>query len=595
MSGVEFELDLDADDAIDQVVKLGGGLDELLDDLKKLDDMTGAKMFRDTNGRLRDAKGRFVGVGKAGVGAFGGIGESMTGAVFKGMMLTEIVTGIARAAVGAGLAVLRLGAQAVSAFTRGVLAASEFRERMAFGFKTLSKGASDGTAELKKMRDLSLEFGTNFEETTQQMMRLRKMGFAMSDAEELFRSMQDLKTVGATADEIGRALLAITQIKATGTLQGDELMQLSEAGVDLEKIYGQLAKQMGKTVPEIKKLKEAGKIDADSALTAIKAALAETTGAKFAGEKGKEFADNTVTGMVNRLKAMPGVLFDTLAEKVGPEFMALRPILDDVVSALKSEEAAAVVNEIAAGVRAIFRGVVAAWPVVKELVSGFSEGFGDSWKMLKEVASGVMKAFGGENGASMKDFMVTARALGIALGHVVGLMLFMGGIAVTVVTGITSIVAAVTGLIHRFGELTGNIGMKARELGTAIVNGIVNGITGGAESVISSLRNLATRALGAAKSALGVHSPSKEFEWIGQMVGEGFAGGVDFSSPAANDAMTDMVAPPAVPSSNVSNRNTITVNVNVTGSDASPEAIGEAVRRKLESLMESLAIEAGAA
>ncbi|UQN30652.1 hypothetical protein [Brachybacterium kimchii] len=64
--------------------------------------------------------------------------------------------------------------------------------------------------------------------------------------------------------------------------------------------------------------------------------------------------------------------------------------------------------------------------------------------------------------------------------------------------------AAVTGFVGRF-----------TSVGRNIVQGIINGVGGAAGALYGKLKGLASGALNSAKSALGIHSPSKEFAKIG--------------------------------------------------------------------------------
>ncbi|MFK0222240.1 phage tail tape measure protein [Streptomyces vinaceus] len=66
------------------------------------------------------------------------------------------------------------------------------------------------------------------------------------------------------------------------------------------------------------------------------------------------------------------------------------------------------------------------------------------------------------------------------------------------------------------------------DIGVAIVQGIVNGVRAGAGWLYSSLKNLAANALSAAKSFLGIQSPSRVFaDQVGRNISEGVAQGID--------------------------------------------------------------------
>ncbi len=80
-------------------------------------------------------------------------------------------------------------------------------------------------------------------------------------------------------------------------------------------------------------------------------------------------------------------------------------------------------------------------------------------------------------------------------------------------------------------------------IGTDIINGIINGITGAASSLFSSLTNLASQALQSAKNFLGIASPSKLFKnEVGKWIPEGMAVGIEANVSSVNTAIGDMSA-----------------------------------------------------
>ena len=70
-----------------------------------------------------------------------------------------------------------------------------------------------------------------------------------------------------------------------------------------------------------------------------------------------------------------------------------------------------------------------------------------------------------------------------------------------------------------------------KEVGTDIINGLWNGIQGKWEWLKGKVSEVAKSLLDSAKSALGIHSPSKEFAWIGRMCIEGFDNEFDEFDP----------------------------------------------------------------
>ena len=58
---------------------------------------------------------------------------------------------------------------------------------------------------------------------------------------------------------------------------------------------------------------------------------------------------------------------------------------------------------------------------------------------------------------------------------------------------------------------------KMQEIGSNIVQGVWKGISAGWDWLVSSVQNLANSLFQGVKDALGIHSPSRKFKWIGEM------------------------------------------------------------------------------
>lgn len=94
------------------------------------------------------------------------------------------------------------------------------------------------------------------------------------------------------------------------------------------------------------------------------------------------------------------------------------------------------------------------------------------------------------------------------------------------INGITNIPSAVKKSVDSFKSNFRDVDWG--ELGTNIIKGIVNGITGGIGKLVTAAKNVAKNALDAAKEALGIHSPSRVFELeVGKMIDLGLAAGIE--------------------------------------------------------------------
>lgn len=108
-----------------------------------------------------------------------------------------------------------------------------------------------------------------------------------------------------------------------------------------------------------------------------------------------------------------------------------------------------------------------------------------------------------------------------------------------------TLVAAVMEVINTFRNFYTTLSsMSLAEIGTAMIQGLANGITGAGGAVLSAITGVVTGAIGAAKNLLGIASPSKVFAEIGGYTAEGMAGGVDDGAKDVQGSLEAMVAPP---------------------------------------------------
>ena len=96
------------------------------------------------------------------------------------------------------------------------------------------------------------------------------------------------------------------------------------------------------------------------------------------------------------------------------------------------------------------------------------------------------------------------------------------------------------GLVHAWHAVE-HVGDWFKSIGSAIVEGIINGVENAAGGLFDSLKNLASDALGAAKHFLGINSPSKVFaSVVGMAIPEGIAKGVDDHAHLAHNSVASL-------------------------------------------------------
>jgi hypothetical protein len=195
--------------------------------------------------------------------------------------------------------------------------------------------------------------------------------------------------------------------------------------------------------------------------------------------------------------------------------------------------------------------------VVEAFVLGFLIGLTKLYIALKPAINAVAEFFGFES-TSLTDVLGLAKKAGELIAPVFAVLAVLVGGALAaafVVVGVVlaamvaafyQVYNAVKLVIAIFGQLL-SLGGSLVELGRNLMMGLIQGITGAVGAVVNAVKNAVGAAVSAAKSALGISSPSKVFAQIGDYTGQGFAGGVEGTTDAAQAAMQAMVEPPDAP------------------------------------------------
>lgn len=76
--------------------------------------------------------------------------------------------------------------------------------------------------------------------------------------------------------------------------------------------------------------------------------------------------------------------------------------------------------------------------------------------------------------------------------------------------------------------------------GEQILNGLVEGLIAGKDAVIETVSNLGNEVINKFKGVLGIHSPSRIFKWLGNMIGDGLSLGIGEKTEATGEAIEQL-------------------------------------------------------
>jgi len=137
-------------------------------------------------------------------------------------------------------------------------------EQARIGFTTMLGSAERAEAFLRDLADFAARTPFEFTELLDASKRMLAYGFAAEDVLPMMEAVGNATAaLGLGAQGIDRIILALGQMRAKGKLSGEEMRQLTEAGIPA---WEMLAEAMGKTTAEIMDMQSKGLIPADRAI-----------------------------------------------------------------------------------------------------------------------------------------------------------------------------------------------------------------------------------------------------------------------------------------------------------------------------------------
>lgn len=540
MAGLTWKVKLD--DAITPGARSAAGalgtLSKKLDDVRRRSSVTAKTDFTKIAG-LDSAipkLGLFARAVQAAGNAFGAKGANAVmaaGRAFdfvgqKAASLKGVLSGLAGVGKMALAAVAALGAVGIGlgiAGARYVIEAQAFKQSTMFAFKNLLGSQEMAESAWAKAKATSLQTGMGLRETAASMNQLLAVGFKLDMADTLIKQMADLKTLNPAANLEGIAR-AIGQIKNTGRLQGDELMQLADAGLSTESVYKQLEKQTGKTRTEILKMQAAGQITSEMAIKAIQDSMSEQTG-KAPGELAAEATRKTLSGAFGKLMAVKDAFVDNLSF----DFTPITAFLDRVATVLSGDAGKALggafedlfntviglldgldskdIESFFTNIASAIRGTAAVIRMTATVVGAL----GDAWDWIEGVQAklGALSGFlGGLLGANLAILQTIGQQI---VGAILGPIYTIGSAVYDALIQVGNI---------DLSGISGTLSGKGASLGMAFVQGIVGALTGGLGSVFAAASAIGNAMNSGTATSTQTASPSKTAGRLGGWFVDGY-------------------------------------------------------------------------
>lgn len=489
----------------DSMSTLARGTAPVLDQLAKVSPVLG---------RVRDGFTSSQTAASAFSGAAGTVGGQLrtvadaTGRVGSGLgsmaTLSESAMSRTSSAIGRGLTAPIRGASTILAgygitagtvFTGAGVAAvgmgirfAASQEQAQVAFTTMLGSAQKAQQFVAQLQDFAAKTPFDLPSVTTGAQRLLAFGFAAKDVLPTLTAIGDaVAGMGGSAEQINQVVLAIGQMSAKGKVQGDEILQLTEAGIPALRI---LANQYGVTTAAMQDMITKGLVGSAEAIPKLMSGIEQ--GTRGAAGETQAFAGM----MANQATTLTGIWSNftdnfnkAMGQLVGPALPLIKSALDQLTTGLgalpdlitRFQDAA---RPVGAVVGATFRDVAA-------FVTGsVIPALGNLWSAVQPVAlivGGALLAALRAAGQLLRD--VVGPALVTLSGWLHPLMPVIVGIAAAfvvwygiaaAVTAVTQAIALVRGVILavRIAWLLLSLAFTASPLGLviALVAGLVAGI-----------------------------------------------------------------------------------------------------------------------
>lgn len=500
----------------------------------------------------------------------------------------------------------------VARIAQSVVEIAAFRESSLTALRVVLGSSQAAGRSFRNAMQIANQTPLDTADVIRQQQALAVAGFSEREITPLLAASADLGS--AFGDRAAEGFsFAVAQIRAAGRLQGQELLQLQNANVSRQAILESIARQMNLGTGQrgidaaqraIQQRRVSDNVGIQAALDAVRARLAG------GGQLGAfaQAQSRTIAGAISNLRNAGFNLVASIDFERIPAVQKLKDLVVELTGALGSASGAgrraqaligAGLNATVNTIRAVVSFGRTALPIVLPLVRALGGGLLEGLRIGFTPLLAVLRQLSGGGGPSAQTLQVLAflaRGLGTAFG--------VAAAAVsTLLLGISAIASVTTAAVGALVGLVGNaipfVTSAFARIGTAVGEGIAQGIRAAANAPRAALQGLLSVLPGAAALQLAIRSPSRVFrDQIGAQIPAGLALGIQQGTPAARGAIDQLVAPPSVEPGGLRRGGTGPITVNVTvegGRDAAQtgEAVADAVRRALQGVFVELA-EAGA-
>ena len=523
-------------------------------------------------------------------GAFGKLEDSAKSSAKKalgplGDIVDELPAGFGSAALAVGGTVAVLGAAAYATKKLIDSMAPLQEAQRVFQFKD----AKNGLAVLARIRQLGSDAGFGLEDTTAAATKLGATFNNTASAEKAFKTISDLKALVPTVG-LGQLTDEFVELRSKAAVGGSDLEKFKKILGSAAPTFDQLALAAGTSINEAEESIKNGTYSAEKFADALGIAAKQAAGTSEQGQAALKLSTANPQAQINKLADS----FTFLKEAFGSALLgpdggagALGTLAASIKAVASNPQVIGFVKGLGSAIAVVAKFGAAAAEIYLKLYASALQPLAPVIKQIGDLFS----SFGG-TGNSLLPILTAIFQVG----------LFPLRVAITAVSvslqAIIGVVNTVIGVWQGFNNLLGGIPAQMFDVGVAIINGLINGISSLASAPVDALKKIGLDAIAGVKNILGIASPSKVFADIGENTAIGMSDGLDSGSSDVSASATNLATStmdsgtPTLPPGGVGTaggNNTITIAPVITvQGGATPQAIQQIQKSVIDAVITAL-------
>lgn len=440
-----------------------------------------------------------------------GMSGGLTGILSKAGPAGLVIAGVTAAVAGLGAALGAAGDKFIGYNAK--------MEQTSIAFTSMLGSAQDAKVMMDQLRKFAADTPFEFEDIAPAAQQLKAFGFEARDIIPTLTAVGNASAgLGRGAEGLKQIAFVMGQIKTTGKLMGQDVMQLSQLGIQVKDI---LAKNLGLAADQLSDIGNQG-ISADAAIKALTEGMNE----RFPNMMAK--MSNSFSGMLSTIKDNARQILGKIGEPLFNSMKnAIGKVRDVFNTALKNVNTKGlshifddlVPNGLAKSISHLFNSIGQWISAIMPVIDNLSSALGDLFKPLLEGDGSLF--------LDMLDTVatVTVNVWRVVSGVIADIAAVIGSVKSYIVSVLNSISGAfdtlynglLSGIVQMANQFLATVGDWLSQAYNAIVD-FVNACLDKLGVVGTAIRKIASMVGAEIESAKGAVTNSKTFQALTNLV-----------------------------------------------------------------------------